>query len=201
MKTTVFAAVLYLFVTGAAEARNFRGFGGGFRAPVTVRPGARFGFGFGNVVFPGGLRPLRLGTVRPFHHGRFFSPFASPIAYPVFVGGFGGYYPPPEPSVVVVYAQPPEPQAVAESRPTVVINQYLGEEPRRVTESPRPVIFSIAREDRTVETAVAYWVVGDTLHYITPEGRRAQMPLGQVDRARSEQLNRESGLDFGLPPR
>jgi hypothetical protein len=43
--------------------------------------------------------------------------------------------------------------------------------------------------------------VGDTLHYITPEGRRAQMPLGQVDRARSEQLNRESGLDFGLPPR
>ena len=53
--------------------------------------------------------------------------------------------------------------------------------------------------DNSVIDASAYWVDGDTLHYIDRQGKEKQVPVSQVDEARSQQLNRERGIEFGLP--
>jgi len=47
----------------------------------------------------------------------------------------------------------------------------------------------IVLNDRTVYTAMAYWVVGATLHYITPGGSHNQVSLQLVDRKLSSQFN------------
>ncbi len=46
--------------------------------------------------------------------------------------------------------------------------------------------------------AVAYWVEGGTLNYVTREHEQRQAPLGSIDRAFSEQLNRDRHVDFQL---
>jgi hypothetical protein len=61
------------------------------------------------------------------------------------------------------------------------------------------VLFLIALKDHTIYPAIAYWVEGDTLHYINPDGQRGRTSLSQVDREFSTRLNRERNIDFGLP--
>ncbi len=61
------------------------------------------------------------------------------------------------------------------------------------------VFFLIAMKDHTIYPAVAYWVENDTLNYISQQGVRNQVPLGQVDRDFSVQLNKERNIDFALP--
>ena len=140
---------------------------------------------------------------------------AWPLFYPMFVGG---YYPPvqePTPSVVV---SPP-----AQPTPQVVINQYFPAEVARPTERPAPeesnlriydvparqpapepappqVSFLVATIDRSVFSASAYWVEGETFHYVTPRGKHEQMPLAKVDRELSEKLNEGHQVEFRLPP-
>jgi hypothetical protein len=63
-----------------------------------------------------------------------------------------------------------------------------------------PVIFLIALKDHTIFPAVAYWVEGSTLHYITTQGVQNSASLDLVDRAFSKQLNSERNIDFALPP-
>ena len=62
------------------------------------------------------------------------------------------------------------------------------------------VIFQIALKNGVTHTAASYWVTGNTLHYIDTNGEERSLPLVLVDRARSIQLNRTRGVDFGLPP-
>jgi hypothetical protein len=169
--------------------------GGGFHQPSF---GNRFNFGFGSVVFPGGRPTLHQPLVRPFFGRR---AFYSPFAYPLFGGGFGYYgdfgyqYPPSPPTVIVVYPPPPAPQVIVEER----------ESPRTVRSEIRDytdqsVVFLIALKDQSIVSALAYWVVDDTLNYIDTNGQKQQTPLWQVDRALSERLNRAKKIDFGLPP-
>jgi hypothetical protein len=133
-----------------------------------------------------------------------------PLIYPVFVGG---YYYPPEPAPNMVLSPP------APASPPVVINQYFSSEAARPAErqpaedsnlriydapAPQhdqpPLSFLIATTDRSVFSASAYWVEGDTLHYVTPRGKHEQIPLAKVDRALSEQLNEGHEVEFRLPP-
>jgi hypothetical protein len=87
-------------------------------------------------------------------------------------------YPPPPP-------REPEPSSAG---------RYPGPPP-----SNEPLLYLIARTDDSVIAAVAYWVDGATLHYVDRRHEHRQMPLQQVDRALSEQLNRERRVDFRLP--
>ena len=48
-------------------------------------------------------------------------------------------------------------------------------------------------------TAAAYWVDGETLHYITPRGKHNQTSLALVDRDLSARLNEGQKVDFQLP--
>jgi endonuclease YncB( thermonuclease family) len=61
------------------------------------------------------------------------------------------------------------------------------------------VMFLIAMKDHTIFPAVAYWVDGDTLNYITVQGSKNSASLDLVDREFSQQINKERRVEFGLP--
>ncbi len=151
------------------------------------------------------------------------------VPYPVIWGPsyFGGYdaappaYYPPDPGYPA-YAQ----QAQA---PVVIINQNFrpdtaspvvrdysntplpeptlktyGNESHPYDKPPvvnddQPTVYLIAMKDHTIFPAVAYWVEGDTLNYITTQGGHNRATLGVVDREFSKQLNDERHVEFRLP--
>lgn len=130
-----------------------------------------------------------------------------PMLWPVWVGG---YYPPPEPAPQITIIMPPQPAPAP-----VTINQYFSGEAKPAeretvstyqapvktpVEPPADsVIFLIALKDSSVYSAAAYWVEGDTLHYITPQGRHNKVSLELVDRPLSEKLNQGRKVEFRLP--
>jgi len=61
------------------------------------------------------------------------------------------------------------------------------------------VMFLIAMNDHTIYPAIAYWVEGDTLSYITVQGVKNSVSLDLVDREFSKQINKERKVEFGLP--
>ena len=63
----------------------------------------------------------------------------------------------------------------------------------------QPTILLIALQDHTILPAMAYWVQGDTLHFISLAGVPNEVSLALVDREFSKQLNRERRLPFVLP--
>jgi len=150
---------------------------------------------------------------------------AAPVFYPVFVGGYSYPYAyEQQPNVVVVYpAQTAPPVTInqnfsaepAPARP--VIREYgpgswdnrpqdsgvrVYEAPSRTPAAPTDdrVIFLIALKDSSVYSAVAYWVEGETLHYMTPRAQHNQVSLDLVDRQVSEKLNQGRKVEFRLPP-
>ncbi|MGC9972444.1 MAG: hypothetical protein ABSE56_17820 [Bryobacteraceae bacterium] len=151
-----------------------------------------------------------------------------PYLYPVFVGGYDYPYPYQQtPNVTVVappqYAtQPAAPIIINQyfgsetAKPAVTeygpdgreippadssgprIYQAPSNEPAEPSASDS-VVFFIALKDSSVYTAVAYWVDGDMLHYITPQGKHNQTSLALVDRGLSARLNAGQKVDFHLP--
>ncbi len=138
-----------------------------------------------------------------------------PMIWPVYVGGFYPYEP-AQPNITII-TTPPQQAA------PVTINQYFGAESGRalvreggveretvqsyqapVREPVEPpadrVMFLIALKDSSVYSAVAYWIEGETLHYITTQGKHNQVSLDLVDRELSEKLNRGRQVEFRLPP-
>ncbi len=77
-------------------------------------------------------------------------------------------------------------------------SQATQPDPPVAEESPT---FLIAFKDHTIYAAIAYWVEGDTLHYVTNQSTHNQVSLDLVDRELSDRLNRERQVDFRLPPR
>jgi hypothetical protein len=65
----------------------------------------------------------------------------------------------------------------------------------------QPTIFLIAMKDHTIYPVIAYWVDKDTFNYVTVESFVKRVPLDQVDRDLSRQLNNERNLEFRLPGR
>ncbi len=63
----------------------------------------------------------------------------------------------------------------------------------------QPTIFLIAMQDRSIRPVIAYWVQGDTLHYVSLEGVLDHVSLALVDRDFSKQLNAERNVPFALP--
>ncbi len=191
--------------------------------PITVNFGASFAQRLGATV--SGNRGFLSSPVR----GRGRGGFVVPFAVPVFVGGYGGYgyenpypYGQQEPPVTVV--APPQP-----AQPPVIINQYYTSDTARpvmrdysqenlpqpessmrtYTAPPGPSfpepnqskasLFLIAFKDGSIYPAIAYWVEGNTVNYITKDGVHNRATIDRVDQPFSEQLNRERGLDFKLP--
>ena len=66
-------------------------------------------------------------------------------------------------------------------------------------EDEKPTIYLIAFKDHTILPAVAYWVEGETLNYVTSQGTPNRASLSVIDKDFSKQLNRERQVEFSLP--
>jgi hypothetical protein len=203
------------------NAPRYSGFGN-VVTPGTPRPiggiadpgfGRRLGATVGGYGYGGG-----------YHHGPPPVTYV-PYAYPVYVGsGFGYDYQNPgvpqqqQPQVIVVYPQQQQqPQIIYAPNPSQATPQPSGNEfgeqaPAsesgiHVYEAPvRPQqeeasssnYYLIAFKDHTIYSAMAYWVEKDTLHYVTTRGTHNQASLDLIDRAFTEQLNRDRNVKIQL---
>jgi len=157
----------------------------------------------------------------PVYYGGYYSGFdAPPPAYGYGPGNGYGYdtsqqqpnyngdpgYADPSQSPIVIINQNYRPDNV-----NPVVRDYSNDSSVRKYESPThpydqpaaqdapATIYLIAMRDHTILPALAYWVEGDTLNYITTEGSRNRVTLDLVDREFSRQLNDERKVEFKLP--
>jgi hypothetical protein len=184
--------------------------------PVIVRPGNRTTPGTPNPPQspngPGwgaGGRSLR----HPFEpgSGRGSVPYLVPV--PVYFGASDDQNMPPagdevesellpQPQTPTVMAIPP-----AGQHPSTAIEQHTqnaapAPSPEKVCSQPAqsdPVYLLIALKDGWVLTALAYWILGDTLHYLTPQGSHNQVSLELVNRKLSAKLNAMGAIELILP--
>lgn len=96
------------------------------------------------------------------------------------------------------YSNVPLPEAVPqESNPIRVYDAPFYIDPRR--DADEPTIYLLALRDQTVLPALAYWVEGDTLRYVTRQHAMNVISLDLIDRPFSAKLNRERNVEFKLP--
>jgi hypothetical protein len=176
---------------------------------------------------PGGGRPGNVGNIRGNYYGRgggrtIVVPYPV-VAYPYGYGyGYGnaGYAEDPN------YVQQPVQQQPQQQAPLVIINQgykpevinpqlrdysdlpaptgaestlKVYENKPKAFEEEKPTIYLIAMKEGTIMPALAFWVEGDTLNYITRESSHNRISLDRVDRDFSKKLNQERGLEFRIP--
>lgn len=184
--------------------------------------------GFGSVLYPGtggppgrGVTPRRILTPPAVSHPSHNRTVIVP--YPVFYGGYyydpsayaeqpspayqqaapgyqdlGGYSAPSQPPVVIINqgfrGAPPPDYSNYPNMPQPSSDQAAVEQP----DAP-PTIYLIALSDHTILPAIAYWVEGDTLDYITEDGNQNRISLALVDRDFSKKLNDDRHVEFKLP--
>lgn len=191
---------------GGMGFRGGSGFHGSrFAVPVVPGPSPRYGFGFGNVVFPGGAPRGFFPTTPPvLGFPGFHKQFSIPL-YPYPFGGYGypaydvgnpyGYEQQPQqqpaPNVIVIappqaqappaYTPPPEPPARA----------YPQNSPAQPGDQQNHAVYLIALKDHTIYSAKSYWLAGTTLNYISLDGSHNQISLNLVDQELTARLNRE----------
>jgi hypothetical protein len=162
------------------------------------------GFGHNLSGIVSGFRPY---TGAPFGRrvGGPFVPIYVPVAYPVFAGGISEQ---PPVSVVIVNPPPPQPVVInqnfggeaeaARQESTGGVSVYQAPSAFGATPEPRPTVYLIAFKDGSIYSALASWVEGDTLVYVTTQGRLNKASLQLVDRELTEKLNRERGVELRL---
>jgi hypothetical protein len=131
--------------------------------------------------------------------------YAYPVAVPVYVGDYSGSYlggaapaapaQASQPNVIVVY--PPAPQ-YAYPAPQPAYTEVPREQLQTREEQPETTHYLLAFKDRSIYSAVAYWVDGDTIHYFTSGNTHNQASLSLIDRDLTKRLN-EGGLEVKLP--
>lgn len=207
---------------------GFRGgvVSGGFRSGGTVRGGFRGGFGgfdrddFGG--FRGGFGGLYGGFggyYSPYFYGYplyalGFSDWMDSYDYPGYISTYpyitpygDGYSNPAynynaSPNVTVIYPPPApaQPPVYVSSVPTHRGNyDEYGQPLQRSSPANASPIYLIALKDHTIYAASSYRVEGKTLHYVNLDNAAKQVPLDQVDRNFSMQLNQQRHVAFHLP--
>lgn len=190
---------------GATVGGGFNQFGGGFGR------GHR-----GAVAVPFAYPVIVGGGYSGFGYG-YDSGYAYPPAYPQQSYPQQAYPPQmypaqpyPAPQVIINQTFLPE-----SARP--VVREYTKENPSgegiRPYETPAkpsadshtdtsdsgPQFYLIALKDHSVYSAYAYWVEGDTLHYVTAQRVHNQVSLDLVDREMTQRLNRNHSMQVKLP--
>ena len=178
-------------------------------------------FSITNPGFANSLGATVAGRGAGFYR-RFRQPVLVPFAYPVYVGDLGGYGyngngyggpgygyapdPPPQPQgpqVVInqnfIPAAPAMRDYTDDSSASTHVYQAPGREPVDTSAEEGTSYYLIAFKDHSIYSAFAYWVEGDTLHYVTPQRVHNQASLSLVDRELTDKLNRDRNLQVKLP--
>ena len=192
------------------------------QAQVTAAPSHNSGtpYSITNPAFApsvGATVAGRGGTGNNTHHRNRQPLLVVPYAYPVYVGGYGDYGygydngAPAEPD------QPPQAiinQNFVPEHANPVIREYGDDTSNssgiRVYNAPGPEpvessaqddvdYYLIAFKDHTIFSAFAYWVEGDTLHYVTAQRVHNQASVNLVDRDLTARLNRNHNMQVKLP--
>ena len=184
------------------------GFSGGF-----IGSGFGSGFGFGGFGFGRPFIPQhRFFRQSVFIGGFGFGGFPA-YGYPTYIGpsyGYSDYYayppPPPPPPNIVIYPSGPPPAPITIYGPPLPPAESARPEIREYSEGAalpqkydRPIYLIAFQNQEAIRAAEAYWVNGDTLHYVTLQHEHKQAPLNSLDRAFTYRLNRERHVDFRLP--
>lgn len=193
-----------ILLTALFAAASFgQGRGGG--APARGRSGP-----------PPSMRPIGPPPVArpPVAPRRPYYPGAGFVPYPVFIGG--GYYSDYAPPAAAPYAsgygdQAPPPAVVNQDfqadsgNPSLVdysnvpLPAAVPQDEGTALRDDQPTVFLIALTDHSVVAAIAYWVDGDTLNWVSRDAKQNRMSLSLVDREFSKQLNDERHVEFKLP--
>jgi hypothetical protein len=152
------------------------------------------------------IYPVIVGGYYPYGYGYPFGGYydGGYSGYP-YQGDAGAYSPQPAPQVIIN-------QNFVPDRAYPVVREYApdtGAETIRTYDAPgrAPVesseepaaYYLLAFKDSSVYSAFAYWVEGDTLHYVTSERIHNQASLNLVDRELTERLNRDRNMLVRLP--
>ena len=186
--------------------------------PVVARSGALGG----NLASPVISRPLggigipALPNLTPARHrrsGSGSSRYVGPIYYvpnaydAVYDPGFG--YP---------AVSAPQQFGFGPSTQPIIINQYFGSKAGRTAidadgaaaASEQPAVtpgdplapsenyYLIAYKNHTVYSAMAYWLEGETLHYVTLQNTHNQASLSLIDLEETTRLNRDHSVPFSI---
>lgn len=184
---------------------NRFGFGRGFYGG--------WGWGWGYPWLAAGWWPWYGGCYDPYSCGS-GDPYGASPAYPYgaypyadaspYDAGYAGYNPAPN---ITVINPPPQTYAPPAAYPAVIrqYDEYGQEVPPNPAIGPpaanaqAPIYLIAFNGTSVIYAAVAYWVDGATLHYVTLDRQQRQAPLSTVNRALSFQLNRERRVPFQLP--
>jgi hypothetical protein len=164
--------------------------------------GRGYGYGYGLYGYP----YLGLGLYWPYAYDPYYYGYSPYATYDSGYGGYASYQ--TSPNVTVIYPQqgyaqtadayaPPAPPERA--HPVTREYDQYGQEIRPAGPGGGAPTYLIAFNDHVIRAAVAYWVDGRTLHYVTLEHEEKQVSLDTVDRSLSSQLNRERQVPFQLP--
>jgi hypothetical protein len=203
---------------GGFTGGGFRGGGGfgngGFRGGVGLRGGIGFRGGYYGGYYGGYGWPyygVGLGYW-PYDYGYDYgygTPYFDYNYQPYYDNTYSTGYSYPAyqtaPNVTAVY--PPQSTTMVYQTPRPAMHEYdqYGQEiqPQGATGGGGTMagspIYLIAFSDKSIRAAAAYWVNGQTLHYVTLEHEEKQAPLSSVDRDMSARLNRERRVQFQLP--
>jgi hypothetical protein len=96
---------------------------------------------------------------------------------------------------VIYQSQPPVTVYEAPARPE--IREYP--ETSSPERNEKPIYLIAFKGQSNIRAAQAYWVTGDTLHFVTLQGEQRQAPVNSIDRALTSRLNRDRQIDFRLP--
>jgi hypothetical protein len=119
--------------------------------------------------------------------------------------GFGGYgYAVPDadtPPVInnAVFVQQP----AAPAPPPVPIHSSilnLKSDSEETADAAPPVFFVIVLKNGSRLTASAVWVQGNDARYVDADGEGRRVPLADVDRSATRELNQARHLNLRLPP-
>ena len=188
---------------GGGAVGGFHGGGaaGGFHGGGTVG-GFRDGLGYGSYGYRGYYGGLYGGFYGPGNYGYSYWPGYYDYSYSPYAYSYPYSYD-PSPNVTVIYPAPAQaaPSTVYVERGDPVVGQcdQYGQEIKSSSGAGDSPIFLLAFTDHVIRAATAYWVEGQTLHYLTLDYEQKQAPLDTVDRALSLQLNRERRVAFSLP--
>jgi len=94
---------------------------------------------------------------------------------------------------------PPAPPA-APPQPIHSSIQNLRSDTEQTDSVAMPTFFVIVLKNGSRFPASAVWVQGNDARYVDTDGQGRRVPLGEVDRAATRELNQASHLNLRLPP-
>ncbi len=100
----------------------------------------------------------------------------------------------------MIYAAPSTPASSQPAHPVTHEYDQYGQEVKPSGGAASSPIYLIAfHNDHVIRAASAYWVDGNTLHYVTLQHEERVAPLSSIDRPLTSELNRERHVTMQLP--